>query len=81
LELEREGLTMNKLVIDVQGMTCSHCVNSVIEEVTKIEGVTRVEVNLQPGENSHVHVQSRQSLTAADLQPAIEKAGYILTAP
>jgi len=74
-------LTVGELVLDVQGMTCSHCVNSVIEEVTKIEGVTRVEVDLQPGETSHVQVQSSQALTPVDLQPAIEEAGYILTTP
>ncbi|MDO9485636.1 MAG: heavy metal-associated domain-containing protein [Actinomycetota bacterium] len=72
---------MDELVIDVQGMTCSHCVSSVIEEVTKIDGVTSIEVDLQPGETSRVQVRSSQALTASDLQSAIQRAGYVLTTP
>lgn len=33
----------------VAGMTCSHCVSSVREEVAEVEGVSSVEVDLQSG--------------------------------
>jgi len=33
----------------VTGMTCSHCVDSVTEEVAEVAGVTDVEVDLSSG--------------------------------
>ena len=33
----------------VQGMTCTHCVASVTEEVSDVAGVTRVDVDLAGG--------------------------------
>jgi len=69
---------MSEIVIDVQGMTCNHCVSSVIEELTKIDGVTSVIVDLQPGLTSHVQVHSSHPLATAALQSAIEEAGYAL---
>ena len=33
----------------VSGMTCSHCVNAVTEEVSAIPGVTDVQVDLESG--------------------------------
>jgi copper chaperone CopZ len=59
-------------------MTCGHCVNAVIEEVTKIEGVTAVQVDLHPGETSQVHVTSATEVNNRDLNTAIVEAGYTL---
>lgn len=60
----------------VVGMTCEHCVRSVIEEVGEIDGVTGVEVDLPTGT---VTVTSSGPLRDADVRTAVEEAGYDLT--
>ena len=60
----------------VQGMTCAHCVTSVIEEVQDIPGVEAVDVVLETGE---LTVTSSQSLDDAAVRAAVEEAGYQLT--
>lgn len=69
---------MSSSTYAVQGMTCAHCVSAVIEEVTKIDGVTEVHVDLHPGELSQVHVTSATQISNLDLNNAILEAGYTL---
>ncbi|MBB5804260.1 copper ion binding protein [Saccharothrix ecbatanensis] len=59
----------------VTGMTCGHCVASVTEEVTKIDGVTDVAVDLPTGA---VKVTSAAPVAEADVRAAVEEAGYAL---
>jgi copper chaperone len=59
----------------VIGMTCSHCVASVTEEVGEIPGVDRVEVELSSGE-MNVHVA--QPVAREALEAAVIEAGYRL---
>jgi copper chaperone len=59
----------------VTGMTCGHCVASVTEEVQEISGVTDVQVDLATGA---LNVTSDQPLSEADVQSAVEEAGYQL---
>jgi copper chaperone len=59
----------------VQGMTCGHCVSAVTEEVSQIDGVHRVEVDLATGT---VVVTSERSLTNDEVRGAISEAGYQL---
>jgi copper chaperone len=40
---------MQTLKFDVNGMTCGGCTGSVQRALTKIDGVSRVNVSLQPG--------------------------------
>ena len=56
----------------VEGMTCSHCVLSVREEVSEVEGVEAVDVDLASG---------RLTVTGADVsdeavRDAVSEAGY-----
>ncbi len=60
----------------VTGMTCSHCVASVTEEVQEIPGVENVDVVLESGA---LTVTSSQSLDDAAVRAAVEEAGYALT--
>ena len=60
----------------VTGMTCSHCVASVTEEVSKIPGVTDVQVDLPTGA---VTVASDQLIAEGSVKEAVEEAGYELT--
>ncbi|PSL52810.1 copper ion binding protein [Saccharothrix carnea] len=59
----------------VTGMTCSHCVASVTEEVSQIPGVTGVDVDLPTGA---VKVTSAAPVDEADVRAAVEEAGYAL---
>jgi len=59
----------------VTGMTCSHCVASVAEEVTKISGVTDVQVDLASGA---VTIASEQPIGEDSVKQAVEEAGYEL---
>jgi copper chaperone len=62
----------------VTGMTCGHCVASVIEEVSLVPGVTAVTVDLVPGAASTVHVTGAAVPDVADIRAAIDEAGYEL---
>lgn len=62
----------------VTGMTCSHCVASVTEEVGQIPGVDRVDVVLAVGGSSSVTVTSSTEIARAEVSAAVTEAGYEL---
>jgi copper chaperone len=62
-------------VYTVSGMTCSHCVNSVTEEVGAIDGVAEVAVVLESG---RVTVTSAAPLSLEAVEAAVDEAGYTL---
>ena len=62
----------------VEGMTCSHCVASVTEELSALEGVQSVCVELNAGGASTVTVSSTNTLDAESVRTAIDEAGYSL---
>jgi copper chaperone CopZ len=57
----------------VTGMTCSHCVASVTEEVQEIPGVEDVAVDLPTGS---VTITSAEPLADDAVRAAVEEAGY-----
>lgn len=57
----------------VQGMTCDHCAGSVTAEVTKIPGVTDVNVDVMHG---RLTVTSAAEVSAEAVTEAVEEAGY-----
>ena len=57
----------------VRGMTCGHCASAVTEEVTKIQGVTDVDVDLASG---RVTVRSSGPVTDEAVAAAVDEAGY-----
>ena len=59
-------------------MTCGHCVSAVTEEISKMEGVTGVEVDLVAGGQSRVTVTSTTELPAEAVADAVDEAGYEL---
>lgn len=59
----------------VTGMTCSHCVASVTDEVTAVPGVTGVDVDLATG---GLTVTSDAPVDDASIKAAVEEAGYQL---
>lgn len=64
---------MTTHTITVTGMTCSHCVASVTEELTALPTVTGVDVDLETGA---VTVTSTEPVPAEDLSAAVDEAGY-----
>ncbi len=62
----------------VEGMTCSHCVASVTEELTEIDGVSEVSVDLNSGGASRVTVHSAAPVDVELVRAAVEEAGYAL---
>ena len=66
---------MSQSTYTVSGMTCGHCVASVTEEITEIDGVTDVAVDLPTGA---VTVTSDRPLDQAQVRAAVEEAGYQL---
>lgn len=57
----------------VVGMTCGHCVAAVTSEVSKLNGVTNVEVDLASGS---VKVESEQPVDPEVFAAAIDEAGF-----
>lgn len=66
---------MSESVYTVNGMTCGHCVSSVTEEISQIDGVRNVAVELDAG---LVTVTSDQPVTEGDVRAAVTEAGYTL---
>ena len=62
----------------VEGMTCSHCVSSVTEELSAIDGVDSVSVDLNAGGTSRVMVVSAQPIPLDSIRAAVTEAGYEL---
>jgi copper chaperone len=62
----------------VAGMTCSHCVSAVSEELGALEGVESVSVDLNADGPSRVTIHSDTPLARAAVSAAIEEAGYTL---
>ena len=60
---------------DVVGMTCDHCARSVRTEISTIDGVTDVQVDLDSGV---VRVTAEQPVPTTALREAVEEAGYTL---
>jgi len=71
---------MTSTTYTVRGMTCGHCVNAVTEEISEIDGVASVEIDLVEGGDSPVTVASDTELDIEAVRAAIDEAGYELIA-
>jgi copper chaperone len=65
---------MSTTTYQVTGMTCGHCVQAVTSEVSAIDGVTDVQVDLESG---RVDVTG-DGVTEAAVRAAVDEAGYAL---
>ncbi len=66
---------MSETTYVVTGMTCEHCVRAVTDELTAVDGVREVAVDLPTGT---VTVSSDHPLDDATVKAAITEAGYEL---
>ena len=66
---------METATYTVAGMSCDHCVNAVTAELSAIDGVTDVNVDLDTG---RVTVTSNDPLDRGSVAAAVDEAGYQL---
>ncbi|MCA1836702.1 MAG: heavy-metal-associated domain-containing protein [Actinobacteria bacterium] len=66
---------MSQSTYTVAGMTCSHCASSVTEEVSRLDGVRDVAVDVAAGK---VTVTSDGPLAEDEVRGAVTEAGYQL---
>jgi len=60
-------------IVNIKGMSCSHCVMAVTKALNGLEGVTNVNVDL---DNGQATVEHDQSVSLESVHKQIEKAGY-----
>ncbi|CAN5440800.1 mercury resistance system periplasmic binding protein MerP [soil metagenome] len=65
---------MQTLKFDVHGMTCGGCSGSVQRALSKIDGVSHVDVTLHPGAATLEADTTR--VTATQIEAAISSLGY-----
>lgn len=62
-----------KTIIKVDGMSCSHCANKVINAISSIDGVSKVKVDL---DSKLVTIISKSSLDIKQVQNKITDLDY-----
>ena len=67
-------MSTNRLVLNVQGMTCGHCKARVERALREVDGVASVEVSLT--EHRATIAYDDAKVTASALVAAVEDAGY-----
>ncbi|WLD94798.1 copper chaperone CopZ [Alkalihalobacillus sp. AL-G] len=60
--------------LNVKGMTCGHCKQSVTNALQELNGVDQVEVNLDEGTAKVSYEDSK--VTVAQMREAVEGQGY-----
>ena len=65
-------MSLPKRTYTVEGMTCGHCRQSVMEEVLTVDGVRAVDVDLDSG---RLTVAGEQFDDSA-IEAAVDEAGY-----
>ncbi|MFF2753312.1 copper chaperone CopZ [Psychrobacillus sp. NPDC058041] len=64
----------NQVTLQVQGMSCGHCVNAVESNVGNLDGVNQVKVHLESGE---VEVSfDEEKVTLEKIKETIDDQGY-----
>ena len=62
----------------VSGMTCGHCVAAVTQEITALDGVSAVQIDLVPGGDSRITVTGTAPQAEDAVRAAVREAGYDL---
>ena len=68
---------MVERVYRVPDVSCAHCVNAIMQALSRIPGVEAVQVDL---DTKLVKVQAGESVSDADIRAGIEEAGYDIAA-
>jgi copper chaperone len=65
---------MKHVVLNVEGMSCSHCVKAVTDAVTALDGVAGVNVSLE--EKTAAVDYDAEKVSLESIREAIEDQGY-----
>ena len=65
---------MEKIILNVEGMSCSHCVNAVTKAIRGLEGISNVDVDLEAKTVTVGYDIDKVTLIA--IKDAIEEEGY-----
>lgn len=68
---------MKTIKFKVSGMHCNSCVQLITMELSEVDGITGVTLDLKSGIGSATLTQ--ENLSATDVSTAIERAGYKAT--
>lgn len=66
--------------VNITGMTCGHCVASVMEELQALKGLQDVAVTLNKGGISVATIVSAAEISPAEIGEAVAEAGYTVVA-
>ncbi|HHE55795.1 MAG TPA: copper chaperone [Caldithrix abyssi] len=64
---------MGKIVLDVKGMTCQHCVHAVTMAIQSVDGTEDIEVYLESGQ-AEFFIEDEANID--QVKEAIHEAGY-----
>jgi|AntAceMinimDraft_11_1070367.scaffolds.fasta_scaffold03251_2 copper ion binding protein len=67
---------MAEYTVSVEGMTCDHCVSAVTKEITALDGVSGVSIELNTTGISRVSVSAQAPVSDEALRDAVAEAGY-----
>ncbi|MDF0728095.1 copper chaperone CopZ [Cytobacillus sp. S13-E01] len=65
---------MEKVTLNVKGMSCGHCINAIESNVGELTGVSKVTVNLSDGKVDVEYNPTEVSLDA--IKETIDDQGY-----
>lgn len=65
---------MNHVILNVEGMSCSHCVKAVTDAVMALDGVSGVNVSLE--EKTAAVEYDAEKVSLESIREAIEEEGY-----
>jgi copper chaperone len=67
-------MKMEKIILNIEGMSCNHCVKAVNDTLMAIDGVKKVIVSLS---NKTAEIEFDPSKTSvSEFEKAIEEQGY-----
>ena len=72
-----QATTQQVAYVTIEGMTCQGCEHHIKQEVTKVKGVSAVDVSYQKGGATVRYDPKKTSL--ADIKKAIDATGYKVT--
>lgn len=64
---------MKRKAINIEGMSCEHCVRHVIGALEELDGVKNVEVNLSAG---RAIIEAEGEIKDSEIRAVIDEVGY-----
>ena len=64
---------MKNVTIKIKGMGCQNCVKAVTEELSALDGVSKVNVSL---EEKNAIIKLNKEVSDSEIKNAIQEAGY-----